>query len=94
MNTLVTCKKCGWIHVLLTRAQAQEDVESFNRYFDSLPQKTTLEYYGGRRATMEPYEKCFSCGSPETMRWFEEGDCPEGVTLQATILGPKEHHEQ
>ena len=95
----VTCKKCGWVHFSMSRAEAQENVDSFNRYFDSLPYETQKANYGGitfvddkpvygepRKSSIESYERCFNCRGPYTnFRPSVDGDCPNGCTIQPII---------
>lgn len=90
MNRLVTCTKCGWVHVLLAREDAQRSVDDFNEFSKTLDRQTHLDFYGGRQASIATYERCFGCGATDPMRWFKPGDCPDGVTIQGTILAPEE----
>ena len=85
MKKLVTCNKCGWVHFVYTRVEAEEEVRRFNEYFDSLPPKKQKDYYGNH-ASIALYEQCFRCGGSYTdFRHFKEGDCPDGCTIQPII---------
>jgi uncharacterized OB-fold protein len=83
---MVTCKNCGWVHFPLTREEAIEEVEKFNKYFDSLTEQKQKYYYNGRKSDISHYEKCFNCGGDYTnFRLSIDGDCPDGVTIQPII---------
>jgi hypothetical protein len=78
----------------MSRAHAQAEVNSFNRYFYGLTPEKRQEMYGGvdpyqrpaRCSTILSYERCFSCGGPYTnFRDALEGDCPNGCTIQPVI---------
>lgn len=82
-----TCLKCGWVAFGITRERAKNEVESFNKYFDTLTEKEREDFYGGRRSLIRSYERCFLCGGPHTnFRDSKEGDCPNGVTLQPIVV--------
>lgn len=82
---LCTCNRCGWVHFIVSRKYAIQQVKEFNVYYDALDQETK-NMFGGKGATMETYERCFSCGqTDEDFRPFKEGDCPTGCTIQPTI---------
>jgi hypothetical protein len=82
----VTCKKCGSVAFEVTRKYAVQEVSDFNEYFDSLPFKEQDQYYGGRRSSILNYEHCGRCGaSYKEFRTFQEGDCPDGCTLNPII---------
>jgi len=87
-KALVTCVSCGWVHTLVPVEEALSSVESFNAYFWDLPFRKRCDLYGNKAANIATYLKCFKCGSCKPMRWFIEGDCPKGVTVQPTILYP------
>lgn len=86
--SLVTCTNCGWVHMLLSREEAQASVDQFNAYFEELSWEQRYEYYNNHQASIQDYMHCFCCGSTEPMRKYRPGDCPDCVTLQPTILGP------
>ena len=88
-SKLVTCTSCGWVHVLLEREDAQKSVDAFNSYTKTLDRQRYLEFYNGLEASIAEYERCFGCGSTKPMRWHTPGDCPDGVTVQGTILKPE-----
>lgn len=79
---LVKCNKCGWVHFEVSEEEAFCAVDSFNAYYDKLSAKKQQDYYGGRRATIERYKQCLSCGND--YRDFSDakpGECPVGSTL-------------
>lgn len=82
--TLATCESCGWVHFVMSRADAESSVEQFNKYFDSLDEATQNEFYGGKRAGIDAYESCFCCRGTK-FRDYRDGDCPVGVTLNPII---------
>lgn len=73
----------------VTRDHAEEEVKKFNAYYDKLSPGKQQDYYGGKKATIALYERCFNCGAGATFRPFKEGDCPSGVTIQPTIYEGK-----
>ena len=82
-----TCNRCGWVHVSVTRDFAENEVKRFNEYFDTLTEEQQQQWYGGKNSTIKQYEHCFFCGTNYTnFRDFEEGDCPDGVTMQPIIV--------
>ncbi len=81
---LVTCNACGWVHVAVTRAYAEQQVKEFNEWFNKQPEETR-ELFGGKPSTIATYDRCFLCGPGATFRPFKEGDCPTGCAIQPTI---------
>jgi len=77
-----TCLNCGWVHMGLTRANAQQEVDSFNVWFDEQPPAVQDNY--GRRSRIDTYEGCFRCGKTE-FREAKDDDCPRGCTIQPVI---------
>jgi hypothetical protein len=81
-----------------TRLESEEAVASFNKYFDGLTREQQNNYapliwvdgkyeYGEpRKASITTYEHCMSCGgSYVNFRATEEGDCPDGVTINPIL---------
>jgi hypothetical protein len=85
---LVTCANCGWVHVLLTREQAQTGIDQFNAYYRTMSAGRRADCGWSKESSLYDYAHCYGCGSTEPMRWFKNGDCPQGVTIQPTILAP------
>jgi hypothetical protein len=84
MSDLVTCNSCGWVHFAVTRQYAEEQVKSFNDFFDGASNDVKVLY--GSPVTMRHYSRCAFCGGPHTnFRPFREGDCPDGCTIAAII---------
>jgi hypothetical protein len=82
----VTCNKCNWVHVEVTRKAAEQDVKRFNEYFNSLTKEKQNFYYGGKGSSIESYEHCMSCNNKYTdFRPSKPGDCPNGCTLNPII---------
>lgn len=83
---IVTCNNCGWVSFEVTRQHAEEEVRRFNEYFNSLSPKQQQDYYGGKGAYIELYERCFLCdGSYKNFRDSKTEDYPEGATLSPII---------
>jgi len=81
-----TCNRCGWVHVGVSRAEAESEVASFNAFFDAASQDTRHNF-GNRRSSITDYERCFHCGGPYTdFRNAIDGDRPAGCTLQPIIV--------
>lgn len=83
-HQLCTCTNCGWVHMAYTREDAEQSVLVFNRYYDTLTPALQQDYYGGKASSVEDYEGCGFCGGYE-FRHYEDGDCPEGVTIGPVI---------
>ena len=76
----VKCPQCGWVHVAISRSDAEDQVASVNRYLARSDESSPP-------ASMEQYLHCFRCGAPSSI--FVPalpGDAPSGVTLQACVL--------
>jgi hypothetical protein len=87
---LVTCTHCGWVHVLLSVEETEKSIREFNDRFDQLSTADQYKFYRGRKAKLDEYLRCYGCGTMSEMRWYREGDCPIGVTLQPTCLRPRD----
>ena len=82
----LTCNKCGWVHFAVSREFAENEVKTFNEYFNTLTEDKQQQYDGGKCSSIKQYENCFFCGNNYTnFREFQEGDCPDGVTLGPII---------
>jgi hypothetical protein len=62
-DRVVQCKHCGWQHFAITREQAEEQINEYNRYFNRLSKKQQIEQYGGSYSTIHDYEHCNRCGA-------------------------------
>lgn len=81
-----TCLRCGWVHFAVSRAHAEDEVASFNRFFDAADVETKAAF-GNRHSSMKSYEHCMLCGAPHTeFRDSKPGDCPEGCTLNPILF--------
>lgn len=80
------CTKCGWIHFAVSRDYAEEEVSSFNRYYESLTPIQQEENYGGRKSDISSYEHCFRCGThhEQAVKATNE-EVPNGSTIQPMI---------
>ena len=84
---LVACCKCGWLHMPYTRERAQREVDNFNAAFDQMPPEHQ-EMYGGRRASIDNYIGCLTCGSTDFRRAADDdfpGDSYGAITINPVI---------
>lgn len=85
-NKTVTCLKCGWVAFQVSRESAIREFTSFNEYYDTLTPKEQEDYYGSKKSSIRFYEHCMFCdGSYQNFRDSQEGDCPDGCTLNPII---------
>ena len=83
---MITCNKCGWVAFQVSRKSAEAEVKRFNEYYDTLSKKEQKDYYGGKKSTIDFYERCMLCGGSYTnFRNAVKGDCPDGVTINPII---------
>jgi hypothetical protein len=86
MSKLLKCGKCGWVHFQVSRQKAEEEVNRFNSYFDTLSEDDQKSHYGGEKSSIDSYEHCFRCrASHELAVEAQEGDAPLGSTIQPMI---------
>lgn len=85
----VTCKKCGWVHMGVTKAWALAQVKKFNAYYRTLSVQDQHDFYGGKKSSLEKdYKYCQVCGAEGNkvnFRLFKAGDCPDGCTIGPVI---------
>lgn len=82
----VTCLECGWVHMEVSRDFATKEVESFNDYFNKLSKEEQSDFYNNKRAGLEHYDTCQSCGgSYKNFRDSKPDDCLDGGTIGAII---------
>ena len=62
----LTCNKCNWISFGIPRATCLDEIERFNTYFETLTPEQQQEYYGGKKSSIENYNKCHKCGGSHT----------------------------
>ncbi|QDZ26576.1 hypothetical protein [Noviherbaspirillum sp. UKPF54] len=80
------CPRCGRVHRGISQAEAAAAVQEFNEYYDTLTAEEQRQHYGGRRATIESYQRCTTCGCPSSeFLPAQDGDCMPGATLPAVI---------
>ncbi len=73
------CGKCGWIHAAITRAEADQFVESANSY--------CLAQGSPKTATLAQYMRCSRCGAPSAdFLPARAGDVPAGATLPVVYV--------
>lgn len=84
--SLRTCNACGWVHVGVSRASAEEQIRTFNEYVQSIDPETWKLYWGSRLSEISEYERCLNCGgSYQNFREAKGRDCPSGCTLNPII---------
>lgn len=85
----VTCNECGWVHMEVSRAYAEQCIKDFNEYAATLAPEQRRSYYGRETpdiASIEDYEYCHLCAEPYTnFRDTVVGDAPDGSTLGPII---------
>ncbi len=81
----VTCNKCGWVWMEVSRDHAENEVRKFNLYFDGLSKKEQDDYYGGNKSSIKHYDGCHCGNSYKNFRDFKPGDCPDGCTISPII---------
>jgi ribosomal protein S14 len=81
------CKECGWIHFVVSKKAATAEVRKFNEYYDSLSPDDQENYYGGKKASLAAYKRCFFCGtSHKNTRELRPLDhLPTGSTVQSIM---------
>lgn len=87
---MVVCGKCSWTHMGITRKHAEEDVASFNLYYDSLSPQKKEDYYGNRSACIEDYEYCRCCGA-SYKEMIPGCTAPDGATIGPIIYEGEIH---
>lgn len=86
-----TCNKCGRVHFGVTLNYAKNEVETFNKYYDTLTPEKREQYYGSNPSTLKQYECCSFCGNHfSNFRPSLVNDAPAGVTLGPIIYIEKE----
>ena len=86
---LVTCNRCGWVHVAVTREYAEHAVASFNDYFRAQSPDVQLSFRG-ISSLEKDYMRCHRCGGPHTeFHVSEPGDCPRGCTISPILQESK-----
>lgn len=85
-----TCNKCGTVHFAVTREHAENNVDQFNKFYDTAGYH--VQQYYGRRATITSYEHCSKCGNTYlNFRLSKENECPIGCTLSPIIKTSNEN---
>lgn len=85
------CPKCGRVHRGISADEALRQVEQANAYLDTLTPDELQQHYGGRRASIESYQRCHSCGCPGIeFVPAQPGDSFCGQTLPAIVIAPNE----
>jgi protein-arginine kinase activator protein McsA len=82
----VICKKCNWVHFEVSRKDAEIQVKEFNVYYKTLTKKEQRNFYGNKKASVDFYEKCHSCGeSYKNFRIAKKYEVPSGSTIGPII---------
>lgn len=80
----VTCVKCGWVSVAVTKAAALKEIEQFNSWYRRQPDDVKARY--GQESSLEQY-RCLRCAGTE-FRPAVPGDAPRGATLNPVVWEP------
>lgn len=65
----------------VTRAQAEEEVKTFNTFFATLSPAKRKSYYGDTKASLKHYKCCHNMD----LRRAKKGEGPLGITLSPVI---------
>lgn len=79
----VTCNKCNWVSFAVTRQEAEQQIATFNKYFETLSKQQQQDYYGGKGSSIDNYT-CLYCNGSD-FRPSQDGDCPDGCTINPVI---------
>ena len=80
-----TCKKCGTVSYGMSPLQCYNEIAQFNAYYEGLADEDR-SHWGGQ-STIDGYKKCVGCGgSYKNFRAYHDGDCPDGVTINAILV--------
>ena len=85
----VKCNKCGWLHFTWSLEKTLQNIEDFNKYFESLPAEVQKNCYGNQRSKLHKYTHCMRCGNIYTnfsTATKEDGEL--GTTLNP-LLAPE-----
>ena len=58
------CPCCDRIYNAISRSDAEKAISQFNTFYDNLDKLAQEENYGGKRASIKDYKKCFVCNTP------------------------------
>lgn len=85
----IICEKCGWIHFSKPEKEMREHLEKFQKYINSLDEKTKKEKGYANFSVekiIEKEKRCFRCGSDKLRLAKENERPPELSTIQAIIF--------
>jgi len=77
----VVCTKCAWVSFAVTKAHAEAEVKTFNKYYATLSKRDQESYRG--EATIDSYT-CQLCGG-STFRLAKPEEIPFGSTINPVI---------
>lgn len=80
----VKCGSCGWVHFEVSRQYAEDEVKTFNEFYETLDKEEKLMYYGNEGAKISNYESCDRCGA--SYKNFYEGN--NDFLLSGHTIGP------
>ncbi len=55
------CGSCGWIHMGVSRDEAEETIREFNKMYATLDESEQKSLYGGQPANLASYMYCINC---------------------------------
>jgi protein-arginine kinase activator protein McsA len=82
------CGSCGWIHLGVSRDDAEETIREFNKMYVTLDNNERLELYGGQPANITSYLTCVNCHTTyKDMVMMENSDWKRlrGKTVQPIL---------
>lgn len=80
----VKCNKCKWVHFVVSRNHAEDEVAKFNLFYNGLSDGRKENYNGPSK--IENYEGCMLCGNNyKNFIDAEEKDVPMGATLNPIL---------
>jgi protein-arginine kinase activator protein McsA len=82
----VICKFCNWVHFKVSRKYAINEVNKFNKYFNSLSKEDQVLFYKNTKASIRNYECCNLCGTCyHNFRRAKKNELPNGSTISPII---------
>jgi hypothetical protein len=84
----VTYRRCGRVHIAVSRAYAEAAAASFNDYMAAMAAASleTREAFANRLISVADYERCRGCGGThKDFRLARTGDAPAGCTLNPIL---------
>lgn len=86
----VKCTRCGCVHYLMSREEAEADIDDFNSYYETLSAEDKLKNYRNTPSSMASYKRCRRCGisideDDNNFVLGGEDTVPKGCTIQPLV---------